>query len=339
MGARGRWLALALGLLFLPAPPLGSGPAQADGQRNNPVGINLVRWTELQYVRAAGQLVNSNGGDWGYVTLVLIDDDRQDPARVQRLLDECARDHLTPIIRVATRFNLERGIWSRPYWNDPYYWRDLFDSLHWPTTSRYVVIGNEPNLGREWGGTVDPAGYARYLGKWLDVYADDSRYHIFNGALDASNDTLMPDRMDEFEYIDAMREAEPAIFDRLQGWASNPYHFWWGEKETRFTYRAYEAELEAIGRELPVVIMEYHAFEIDDPREVAEYYEVAFNYWLADPRVLAATPLFWNPESNSFWMYKVNRDGSIFDPSPTYQLIKGFPKVAGSPDYRPTSRQ
>jgi hypothetical protein len=321
-------------LVLLSAPAARADSGQVESARNNPIGINLIRWIEPHYLRAAAELVNSNGGDWGYATIVLVDEDRDDPARFQRLLDECALLHLTPIIRIGTRFDLVGGTWSRPDWNDPFYWRDFFGELRWPTTPKYVVVGNEPNLGREWGGEVDPAGYARYLERWVELFAHDPSYRIFNGALDASNDTSLPGRMDEFEFIDAMRGAVPRIFERLHGWASNPYHFWWG-KGTRFTYRAYETELEAIGRDMPVIVLEHHPFEIDEPRAIAAYYQEAYAHWLADRRVIAITPFFWNPESNRFWMYRVNGDGSVADESPTYFWLKGLAKTAGSPHFHP----
>jgi hypothetical protein len=326
-------LFVATALVGLPHPAIAESAPSGD-RHNNPIGINLIRWTENQYLWAASDLVNSGGGDWGYITITLVDQDRYDHSRLQRILDQCAHRHLTPIIRVATRFDTITESWSRPEWNDPYQWRELFSALRWPTTLKYIVVGNEPNLGREWGGEVDPAGYARYLEKWLDVFADESSFRIFNGALDASNDTSMPDRMDEFEFIDAMREAAPGLVDRLHGWASNPYHFWWGT-EPRFTYKAYEVELDYLGRDMPVIVMEFHAFEIDEPQMVAEYYAEAYDYWLADPRIMAITPFFWNPEADKFWMYQVNSDGTVSEASPTYHWLRSLPKRAGSPTFHP----
>lgn len=301
---------------------------------NNIVGINVVRWTDPPVLRATAELVNSNGGDWGYVTLLVGDDDRREPARLQRLLDESGRNRLTPILRIATQYDPQRKLWRRPSPYDAHLWRVAFAGLRWPTRLRYILVGNEPNLGHEWGGVVDPADYARYLNTWTRVLAHDARYRIFNGALDASNDTLWPERMDEFEFIEGMRAAVPDVFERLHGWASSPYHFYWGT-ELRYTYRAYESELAAIGREMPVIISEFHPVYVDDPRHVAGWYATAFAHWQADPRVIAATPMFWNPEQDRFWMYAVSPTGTVISPSPTYDLIRGLPKRAGSPLFAP----
>ncbi len=132
-----------------------------------------------------------------------------------------------------------------------------------------------------------------------------------------------------------LRAAVPDVFTRLHGWASSPYYFYWGVVP-RYTYRAYETELQAIGRDLPVIVTEFHPQYIDDEVQVANYYEDAFKHWLADPRVIAATPMFWNPELDRFWMYGVDLDGAVVAPSPTYARIKSFPKVAGSPQFSPT---
>jgi hypothetical protein len=324
---------IVLSLLLLAAGGASAEPEPPPRFPNNPVGINLARWIEHPYLWAAAELVNSNGGDWGHVTIVLVEDDRADPDRLQRLFDQCYLHHLVPIVRIGTRFDLARGVWARPQPNDPYLWREFFDRVRWPTTHHYIVVGNEPNLGREWGGAVDAADYARYLEKWLTVFADDRHYRVFNGALDASNDTSLPERMDEYEFIAAMRQASPTLFERLDGWASNPYHFRWWAEELRYSYRAYEAELAAIGRDMPVIIVESATGHVDDPRAVADYYEMAFKHWLADPRVVAATPLFWNPEAEQFWMYDVDGDGSVREPSPTYFRIKELRKSAGSPHF------
>jgi hypothetical protein len=335
--ARGLFLVtlLLVGLGWGGGPTVGRAQeASSEARGNNVVGINVARWTDPATLRATAALVNSSGGDWGYVTVLVMDEDRRDPARIQRVLDEAGRNRLIPIVRVGTSFDPARRVWRQPTPYDAHLWRVALAGLRWPTRLRYLLVGNEPNLGHEWGGLVDPPGYARYLDTWLHVFAHDGRYRIFNGALDASNDTLLPERMDMFEFMDGMRAAVPDVFERLHGWASSPYHFWWGA-EDRYTFRAYEAELAYIGREMPVIVSEFHPQHIDDPLHVAGWYETAFAHWLADPRVLAATPMFWNPEQDRFWMYGVSPAGVATGLSPTYHHIRRLPKRAGSPDYEP----
>jgi hypothetical protein len=335
MSARQKALIASLLLLQVITPTSWAAPAAGPTDNpaavaNNPVGVNLVRWWEPHFVNAAAELVNSGGGDWGYVTVVLVDDDRNYPERFQAFLDQCAKLHITPVIRVGTTFDLDAELWKRPEWRDAELWYRYFERMRWPTALRHLVVGNEPNLGREWGGAVDGPMYARYLAWWIEVFGDRPYYRMYNGALDASNDTGMPDRQDMFEFIADMKKGVPDIFDRLHGWASNPYHFWWQSRELRYTFRSYEVELEAIGRDLPVLIVESALAHIDDPRQIADYYQMAFEWWLNDKRVLAATPLFWNPEENSFWLFDVGRDGTLRSAAPAYHRIKFIDKPAGS---------
>jgi hypothetical protein len=198
-----------------------------------------------------------------------------------------------------------------------------------------VIAGNEPNLGREWGGEVDAAGYAAYLARSVDVFADSERFKVVNGPLDASNGTEMPKMQDAYEFLARMEAAVPGIFARLAGWASNPYSVPHHGDHLRYTHRAYEAELAAIGRDMPVLITEAGHLNTGDEQEIAAFYEAAFRDWMADPRVVAVTPLFWHPDRGVYWMFDFDKDGKVVDKSPTYELIRRLPRPRGSPEYAP----
>ena len=56
-------------------------PLPADNLRsNNIVGLNVARWHQPRYIRAAADVVNANGGAWGYVTVLLTNADRDGEA-------------------------------------------------------------------------------------------------------------------------------------------------------------------------------------------------------------------------------------------------------------------
>src|SRR5215212_4550865 len=159
---------------------------------NNIVGLNVARLRQDRYLQAAADLVNRNGGDWGYVTVVWTADDRDSGAGdlfLRQFVDRCFEYHLRPIVRVATRFDVGSGTWTRPEPDDAERWRGYFERASWPTRPVWVVAGNEPNLGRDWGGQVDAADYARYLAGFLDVFADSEQFKVVNAPLDASNQT------------------------------------------------------------------------------------------------------------------------------------------------------
>src|SRR5687768_12588600 len=84
---------------------------------NNVIGLNVARLRKDRYIWAAAELVNANGGDWGYLTVVFTAAERdtaQGEVFLQELLDRCFEQHLQPIIRVSTRFDVETETWSRP---------------------------------------------------------------------------------------------------------------------------------------------------------------------------------------------------------------------------------
>jgi hypothetical protein len=130
-----------------------------------------------------------------------------------------------------------------------------------------------------------------------------------------------------------MAAASPGIFERLPAWTSNPYRVVSGGPGARYTHRAYEAELDHIGREMPVLITEAGHLETGDEQEIARFYDEAFRDWMTDPKVVAATPLFWHPDRNDFWMFELDKNGAFKYKSPTYELLRKLPRVAGSPQY------
>src|SRR3990172_10956744 len=75
---------------------------------NNKFGIHLTQEADLE---EASKLVNSSGGDWGYVTIVIRKDER-DTRRWQNVFNQMRRLHLIPIVRIAT-MQLDGG-WEKP---------------------------------------------------------------------------------------------------------------------------------------------------------------------------------------------------------------------------------
>jgi hypothetical protein len=298
----------------------------------------VARLRRDRYVAAAAELVNANGGDWGYLTVVFTAQERDSGTGeqlLQEILDRCYEYHLQPIVRVSTTFDPGTETWSRPDPDDPEKWRTFLEKGRWPTRRVWVIAGNEPNLGREWGGEVDSASYAEYLSHFIDVFADSERFMVVNGPLDASNTSEMPKMQDAYEFLEGMEAAVPGIFTRLEGWASNPYSVPHSGPELRYTHRAYESELEAIGRDMPVLITEAGHLNTGDEKEIAAFYEEAFRDWAADSRVVAVTPLFWHPDRGVYWMFDFDKDNKVIEKSPTYDLIMRLPRMRGSPEYVP----
>src|SRR3989344_5906297 len=65
---------------------------------NNKFGIHILFISELD---KAKELVNSAGGDWGYVTIPIQATDK-DLEKWQKFMDSARENHIIPIIRIAT---------------------------------------------------------------------------------------------------------------------------------------------------------------------------------------------------------------------------------------------
>src|SRR3989339_629465 len=99
---------------------------------NNIYGIHLAQ-PQLEALKEASDLVNSNGGKWGYVTLVIQENDR-DVSKWQSVFDSLRELHLIPITRIAT--SAEGENWRRPEKKDADQWINFLNSLNWVVKNR-----------------------------------------------------------------------------------------------------------------------------------------------------------------------------------------------------------
>src|SRR5690349_16915411 len=110
-----RFLVGILFLLFTFPSPLFTQPALAVvdplSVSNNKFGIHIISPT-VDEVKPASELVNSTGGDWGYIT-VIIEDSERDHQKWQDFFDLLRQKHLIPLVRLAT--SPDGGNWKVPY--------------------------------------------------------------------------------------------------------------------------------------------------------------------------------------------------------------------------------
>src|SRR3989344_8206089 len=146
------WFSLILAWWLFPHP----AEAVVDPRQvpNNRFGIHILEPEDLP---AAARLVNGNGGDWGYVTLVIRQNDLN-REKWQAVFDEMRRRHLIPIVRLATV--AEKSYWVKPRIADVNRWVEWLNSLNWVIQNRYVILFNEPNQAKEWGNEINPREYA-----------------------------------------------------------------------------------------------------------------------------------------------------------------------------------
>lgn len=283
---------------------------------NNRFGIHIMNEHDL--VEAA-DLVNSSGGDWGYVTFVITEKER-DHDRWQKFFDQARKLHLIPIVRLATKATGDT--WEIPEESEIENWVNFLNSLNWVVRNRYVIINNEPNHAGEWGGKLDPAGYATYLKKISgELKNASSDFFILPAGLDPAS-TNTKTTMTEDRFLIHMMQAEPDIFDYIDGWTSHAY--------PNARIDIYKHELSLIGKDFPVFITEtgWPNNKYSESQISSNLVRAFTNTW-SDPKIVAVTPFILNYTSSPYNIYSWKKeDGGFYD---FYYEIRKMGKVRGEP--------
>ncbi|MBI3379643.1 hypothetical protein HY029_02715 [Candidatus Gottesmanbacteria bacterium] len=329
-------------LLFFLIPHVAFATTNPLDVANNKYGIHVI--DEHDFPNASN-LVNSSGGDWGYITLVITDNDRKKD-KWQRNFDLLRSLHLIPIIRLAT--HPSGDIWAAPKTEDARNWADFLNSLYWVSKNRYVILFNEPNHATEWGGYISPSEYAQILTKFSETLKSASKdFFILPAGLDASapngNQT-----MDEIDFIKSMINTKTNVFSQIDGWVShsypNPGFRGLSSDEGRGTLKTYRWEIEVlknfgVNYQFPVFITEtgwphadglvqnksYYSVEL-----IAELLKQASQQIWDDPQIVAITPFILNYQSIPFANFSWTKLGEK-DFYPYYYTYKNIPKIAGKP--------
>lgn len=325
---------------------------------NNKYGIHLISPTDSES-SPAQELINSSGGDWGYVTILIEKKDLEQVDKWQKFFNDLRRKHLVPIVRISTQ--PEGNFWKRPVEGDEILWANFLDKLNWPTKNRYVTIYNEPNHAKEWGNAVDAKDYARALDKTITALKNKSDdFFVLNAGFDASAPQKLPAYQDEVSFMQEMEEAVPGIFNKLDGWNShsypNPGFIGAPNGVGRGTVRTYFWEVQllqsfGVYKLLPIFITETgwkhaeglkHDSSLPDAQKVADYYKEAFETAWSSNRVAAVTPFLLSYQEEPFVHFSFKKltgekqNEKILgiqnpDYYPQYQVIKDLTKVSGHP--------
>lgn len=336
--------ALLLSLILLVFPKQIHAIYDPVSVANNKYGVLIADFSDIPDV---APLVNSTGGDWGYITLVASDNDR-DSDKWQGYFDQMRRLHLIPLVRIAT--HVEKDHWVKP---NPEKFDELvafFNSLNWPTENRYVILYNEPNHAKEWSDAIDPEGYAQVfvdLGRKFKEASDD--FFLLPAGLDVSagTDNLS---LDAAEYLRRMITSQPDVLTLMDGWNShsypNPGFSGLPFAVGRGTLRSYAWELSylesrGLSRNLPVFITETgwahgegKSFQggLLSSEDIGRYMQTAAQGVWSDPRIVAITPFVFNYQDvpfDTFSWKRLSRDGGGYYPQ--YEAYKGITKPKGQP--------
>lgn len=297
---------------------------------NNRFGIHIFSENDLE---DAAELVNSSGGDWGYVTFVITEAERNH-VRWQEVFNRMRRLHLIPIVRIATKS--VGGIWETPKYEEINNWLAFLNGLNWVTQNRYLVIGNEPNHAKEWGGTVNPKEYVTYLRTFSQKAKDaNENFFILPAGLDASAPNSR-DTREESNFIRQMLSAEPDLFNFVDGWNSHSYPnpgFAGSEyargKGTVATYAWELSYLKSLGvnKELPVFITE--TGWVHGAQNLERRFTYAFENVWGDKRIVAVTPFILNYNVPPFDVFSWKDTNGNF--LPVYNAVVTLPKEKGTP--------
>jgi hypothetical protein len=311
----------------------------ADGG-NNVFGIHIHDESDLE---DAAKLVNSKGGDWGYVTIVIRKDDRN-TQKWQETFDKMRRLHLIPILRIATR--QQNGGWEKPSFDEIDGWVSFLNNLNWVIKNRYVIIGNEPNHTKEWGNELNPEEYANYLYQFSSKLKETSdEFYILPAGFDASapSDKL---HLDEAQFLQRMLNENPSTFEHIDGWNShsypNPNFSASATKSGRGSIRTYEWELDllknmGLDKKLPIFITETGWIHSKNgrngnlsPSTISERFITAFeNVWLTNNRIIAITPFILNYQESPFDIFSwKDNEGKYYE---FYYKVQNINKEKGEP--------
>lgn len=333
-----RFFLIILLLLFFSSSTILAASDPRDNP-NNKVGVGVL--SPEADLKDAASMVNGGGGEWGWI-LIVIEKDEKNLDRWQNVFNQLSKYKLIPIVRIATNVDSD-GNWQRPTDEDAHAWADFFAKLYWPTKNRYIQVYNEVNRSTEWGGSVDPFGYATELDKTIsELKSKSDDFFVLNAPLDLALPSGK-DSLEASEFFRKMEEGRPGIFKRLDGWAShsypNPAFSASPYKSGRTGIDGYKWELSDVGRylnseDMPVFITEtgWDQSAVSED-QVAKNYEIAFKEIWSDRRVAAVTPFVFSYSSGLFnsFSFKSTAPNAEQKYYAQYEKIKSLPKVKGEP--------
>lgn len=335
-----------IALFFILAAPSIVKAADCNTGPNNIFGIHLAQ-PETEDIEDAASLVNSSGGKWGYVTLVIQQDDRNQE-KWQGVFNDLRKKHLIPIIRLATK--PEGDNWRRVTAEEVDAWVEFLNSLNWVVKDRYVILFNEPNHASEWGGVADPINYATVSYDFATKLKKKNKdFFIMLAGLDTSAPQSPPSFFSSTSFIKIVLQTKPDIFDYIDGLSSHSYpnpgfvgsYLGVGPKSVR-GYIAELAYLKELGvkRELAVFITETgwpHREGVNENKNfpssdaVADIFTKYYQSIANDRQICAITPFILNYQTAPFDHFSWRKLGKR-EFYPQYQSTAAIEKIAGEPN-------
>ena len=310
-----------------------SRPVQAIGNPlsvpNNRFGIHIL---EPADIASAAALVNSQGGDWGYVTLIIRENDR-DKSKWQSVFDDLRREHLIPLVRLATYS--EKNYWVKPDASQIQSWVDFLNSLNWVVANRYVILFNEPNHTLEWGNSLNPSEYSSIVRQFHDALKNASDDFFI---LPAGLDTAAPNSsttMSALNYWRQMYQSDHQIFTLFDGWNSHSYPNSGVSGITSYRTEINNLTDFGLNPNLPIFITETGWTTLNSNNLSNQYLQAFTKVW-TDANLVAVTPFILNYSEAPFSQFSWEKPNST-DFYPHYYAVQSLPKIAGRPEQHHSS--
>lgn len=310
---------------------------------NNIFGVHILFPEE---VKEAAELVNSKGGDWGYVVIPIQATDRNFE-KWQAFMDSCASFHLIPIIRLATYPS--GNFWQKPGEFESVDFANFLNSLNWPTKKKIVAVYNEPNHAAEWGGEVNPEEYSDVLSDTIDQFKRvDPNFVLLNAALDASS-ADSASSMDEYEFMTRMILENPDIFQKIDGFNSHSYpnpNFSINPLvDTRFSIVSYQHEISFLQNNYNIYGLKVYITETGWKKsgyltreQIAGFFKIAYSDVWTDTYIQVVAPFLLKADAGDFVNFSLIDKGTK---TVVYNEIQSLKKTKGTPELenKPTENQ
>jgi len=296
-------------------------PRQIQAANSQVLGMHILHPGEIEDVRR----VYADEA-WRYVTIPVTLDDLVKRSEWQKFFDQAAALRLIPIVRLNTRYDPLLDAWAIPSRRDITDLARFLSSLNWHQDEKIIIVFNEVNHAKEWGGKIDPLLYTSILRFTSDWFRSEGRnYKILPTAMDLAAPNGLETR-EAFNYLSSMLQFDGEIFDKIDYWNSHSYpnpDFAASPRRTgQNSLRGFLYELTWLknktGREFEVFITETGwASSYLTNYYLSEYYLYALNYIWIDSRVKAVTPFIMRGSPGPFASF------SFFDAAgnPTIQLF------------------
>jgi len=312
---------------------------------NNYHGIHILFPAELE---DAAKLVNSTGGEWGYV-IIPIQAGERDLEKWQKFMDQAHALKVIPIIRLSTEANYANtATWRKPDEYDLVDFANFLNSLSWPTKNRYIVLFNEINRYDEWSGEPpDPHYYANLTATAHDIFKSRNQdFFLILGGFDNASVTDGVKYMNGFDFLASMYTFRSDIFEKIDGFSSHSYPnpgFAAAPSTTKrmgvATYRYEYDYINARASSKKAAFITETGWDdtVVTSTVISDYYIHTFDQiWGADKdKIVAVTPFLLHA-SGPFEKFSFIKNGQ---PKLYYTAILGINKTRGQPEILPVAQK